>query len=194
MVLRVIPDVKNKKQCLRLRTRCRLPGLLPGRVGVLQPSTANESPRQAQRRPKCPLHVQTCGFGCAVSCSRRYKVRIWARRRWHMCASILQAQRSCQQGEKRLLWKMALTLLYSQKAESIPSEYSLSYLLTTLVQHQSHIRTRDMQRFVQAFSRETQWWSRSVGIIGAEPSVPIRAHGGLELLVVRSRDPRRRHA
>jgi len=58
----------------------------------------------------------------------------------------------------------------------------------------THIWTRDRKRFVQAFSRETKMvepfsrdnWSRT-----------IRAHpcsGGLELLVVRSRDPRRRHA
>jgi hypothetical protein len=87
-----------------------------------------------------------------------------------------------------------------QALPSNSARVSLSYLLTTPVQSWSlDCCTRDMQRFrcSKPLAGGKNWWSRSVGMIGEDWSTTTRAHpcfGGLELLVVRSRYPRRRHA
>ena len=52
----------------------------------------------------------------------------------------LEGPRSSQHGGVRRHFGRAHTLLYSQNAESVASEYFLSYLLTTLVWH-SHLNT-----------------------------------------------------
>ena len=51
----------------------------------------------------------------------------------HKCFDVEGLRSSQHGGVKAPSWKGAQTLLYSQNAESIASEYLLSYLLTTLV-------------------------------------------------------------
>lgn len=51
----------------------------------------------------------------------------------HKCFNLEGPRSSQHRGVKTPPWKGAQTLLYSQNAESIASEYLLSYLLTTLV-------------------------------------------------------------